>query len=371
MSDPVKENPSSQIIGGVVLFLAATIAMVWANSPWREVYRAWNDLSLGGHTVNQWINDALMAIFFFVVGLEIKGQCVHGELRTFRTAFLPVAAAVGGMVLPALIYIGFTWGTPSARGWGIPVATDIAFALGVMSLLGNRVPTSLRVFLLTLATADDIGGILIIAIFYSSNLSWVALVAAMALVAVMSALAAKRVDSFGPYAFLGLALWLAVFFSGIHPTIAGVLTGLLMPASLVDNLEGRFRPWTTWLVLPLFALSNSGVTVSAEMFHEAISHPAAKGVFFGLLIGKVAGIVLFSRFTVTMGWAAPPREVTWSQIAATGLLAGIGFTVSLFITGLSFNDQSLSSIAILSVLMASIAAAVGGYFYLRWASRRI
>jgi NhaA family Na+:H+ antiporter len=376
------------VITGFCLFLSAAAALFWANSAWSDAYHRINDtvltVHIGAisipHTINAWINDGVMVLFFFLVGLEIKHQLVHGELGERRKALLPIAAALGGMLGPALIYLSLNAAHPeSVRGWGIPVATDIAFALGVLALLGARVPASLRIFLLTLATADDIGGILVIAVFYSSAISYIAMAAACLLALIAWLLGRNGVHHGAPYLIVAIALWAAVFVSGVHPTIAGVVIGLLIPARARDNQKGIaatdslnerlqrvFAPWVNWLVLPIFALSNSGVEISSALFHKAVSHPAASGIFLGLLFGKFVGTFGFSWLAVRFKLADLPTGANWRLVAGTCILTGIGFTVSLFIAQLAFQQGPLIAFAKLAVLSASLIAALGGFLFLRF-----
>lgn len=390
--------------GGIVLAVAAVVALVWANSPWEASYASvWNTtvvLRVGSFGVTEdlrhWVNDGLMAIFFFVVGLEIKRELVAGELRDRRAAVLPAVAALGGMVVPALLYLALNPSGPASRGWGIPMATDIAFATGVLSLLGSRIPSSLKLFLLTLAIVDDIGAIVVIAVFYTGDVSIGWLTAAVALVLVMALLKRAHVRSMPVYVVIGCAVWLATFRSGVHATIAGVALGLLAPARphlseveaepLVDTLEGPgdiaasdvrrvnyliresvpvterledlLHPWTSFAIVPLFALANAGIAVSGD----AISGGAtvAVGVVVGLVAGKVIGISGAVWLAGRLGLGGLPAGASWSQVVGVSAVAGIGFTVSLFVTGLAFAGHVLQGQAKIGVLAASALAAVIG-----------
>jgi NhaA family Na+:H+ antiporter len=405
---------------GIVLLLAAIVALVWANSAWDDAYfdfihtRLVIDLSLVriDESLQHWVNDALMTLFFFLVGLEIKREVVHGELSTVRRAALPAAAALGGMAVPALIYLAFNAGGEGADGWGIPMATDIAFALGVLSLLGPRVPLSVKVFLLALAIADDIGAILVIALFYTETVDVEALALAAAILGLVVVLNRGGVRSIGVYGVAGVALWLATFESGIHATLAGVVLGLLTPASPwydprqfanttrtlieryeqgllerdigaqqamlaqvsdvsrdteapLERLERGLHVWVSFVVVPLFALVNAGVAVSGDTANQALDGPVFQGVVLGLLLGKPVGIVLFTVVAVRLGLGEMPRGARWSHIAGVGLLGGIGFTVSLLITSLAFGEGTLASEAKLAVLGASVVAGLAGYTFLR------
>ncbi|HEX2064699.1 MAG TPA: Na+/H+ antiporter NhaA [Acidimicrobiales bacterium] len=410
----VREFLTTEAAGGVALLVAAAVALVWANSPWREAYQTlWGTeftVRLGRWAITEdlthWVNDALMALFFFVVGLEIKRELVAGELREWRTAALPGVAAAGGMVMPALIYLAVNPGGEAARGWGIPVATDIAFAVGVLSLLGRRVPGSAKLFLLTLAVVDDIGAILIIAIFYSGGITWLPLGVAAALLGMMFALRTARVRSMAPYAVLGAGVWLAVFESGLHATLAGVVLGLLAPArpvtpedaaldwaadlqedptrenlrtmtqlakssvSVTERLERELHPWTSFLVIPIFALANAGVTLDAGSLSDAATSGVGIGVALGLVVGKVAGITGAVWLAVRTGLAALPEGTGWLHMVGVAAVAGIGFTVSIFVTGLAFDSTDAQEAAKIAILAASVVASALGVAVLRAASRK-
>jgi NhaA family Na+:H+ antiporter len=408
--------------GSVLLFGATVAALVWANSPWSASYFAlWKlPLSLGRRPLlsmdlHHWIDDGLMALFFLVVGLEIKREIVKGELSSFRQASLPIMAALGGMILPALLYFALNRSGLGARGWGIPMATDIGFAIGVLALLGKRIPSSLRVFMLALAIVDDVGAILVIAFFYTPTISLPALTAAAGLLALLIVLALRRAP-ISLYVVVGVFFWAAVLSSGVHATIAGVIVGLVAPIkprfrpeelaesaepllrdfqaqilskdkssaeatlnaldqllrgtdSIAERLERTLHPWVCFLVLPLFALASAGVRLSTEQLQPAFSSPIALGVVLGLLVGKVVGVTAFSFLAVKSKIAGMGDGLTWSGITGVAILAGVGFTVALFISGLSFGDESLVATAKVAVLAASLAAGTIGYFYLRFALR--
>jgi NhaA family Na+:H+ antiporter len=420
---PIQRFTATEIAGGVVLALAAAVALVWANSPASESYHQLLEtelgLELGGWELrldlHHWVNDLLMAVFFFVVGLEIKREVVHGELRDPRAAALPVIAALGGLAVPAAIYAVLNAGGPGANGWGIPMATDIAFALGALALLGRRVPASLHVFLLTLAVADDLGAIAVIAIFYSQGVAaaWLAAAAAAALAIV--ALNRAGVRWLVPYVVLAGFLWLATLESGVHATIAGVLLGLLTPAhpfhpprraakvlhgqldtmvaveeaepdvdeyemlevtrlsresvSPLARLETMLHPWTAFLVLPVFALANAGVDVRDASVGELAGNPVTLGVVLGLVMGKPLGILAAAWLATRLRLGLLPAGAGWVHIAGVGLLAGIGFTVALFIAELSFTEAALTDAAKVGILVASAGAAVLGLVALRLAPR--
>jgi NhaA family Na+:H+ antiporter len=409
---------------GIVLLLTAVVALVWANSPWSDAYfDLWHttiSIDMGVLSIEEdlqhWVNNGLMTVFFFLVGLEIKRELAHGELSDPQRAMLPAAAALGGMVAPALIYVAFNAGGVGARGWGIPMATDIAFALGVLSLLNRRVPFSVKVFLLALAITDDIGAILVIAIFYTSQIDVEALAAAMAALTVVLLMRRGSVRNVDLYVIVGIVLWLALFESGIHATLAGVVLGLLTPArsfyepsqfpATADELVMRFReasvrangdeqqgvlgqiedlaqgteaplerlerklhPWVSYAIVPIFALANAGVEISGGVAESALESPVTLGVAIGLLAGKPVGIVAFTWLAVRLGLGRLPSGTTWAHIVAVGLLGGIGFTVSLLITSLAFEDAALVDEAKLGVLGASAIAGAVGFVFLWFATR--
>ena len=421
--DPFQRFFSKATAGGLVLLGCTVVALVWANSPWADAYHhLWETpVTIGSPglgltmSLHHWVNDGLMAVFFFLVGLEIKREVLVGELATRRKATLPVAAALGGMIVPALIYAAVNAGGAGARGWGVPMATDIAFALGILALLGDRVPSGLRVFLAALAIADDLGAVLVIAFFYTGALDWGALGGAAAVFAVLAGL--NRAGARRPltYALLGIVLWLFVLSSGIHATIAGVLLALAVPArtrisegefiaraeaslaafraadepgtSVLTNpghqaalqametatdaaqaplqrIEHSLHGFVAFLVMPIFALANAGVPLAGGT-GEALRSPIAWGVVLGLALGKPLGITLASRLAVRGGAADLPTGVNWRHIHGAGWLGGIGFTMSLFVAGLAFSEPAVLDIAKLGVLGASVLAGLIGYVLLR------
>jgi NhaA family Na+:H+ antiporter len=413
---PVQVFLETEVGGGVLLLAAAVVALLWANSPAAESYaRVWEtplSVTLGPWSISEdlrhWVNDLLMAGFFFVVGLEIKREIVHGDLRGVRTATLPVVAALGGMLVPAALYLAVNAGGPGARGWGVPMATDIAFALGALALLGDRAPHGLRLFLLTLAIVDDIGAITVIALFYTEQLSPAWLVLAAALLAGMSVTQRLGIRTIALYVVAAGLVWLAVYQSGVHATIAGVALGLLTPSrsfhdpeavadvtveqlqplhrrdangrdleteqqrmlqvadlaheavSPLARFETKLHHWSSFLVLPLFALANAGVALSPAALRMALGEPVTLGIGLGLVLGKPLGVVLFSWLVVTSGLGRLPEGVGWRDMLGAGALAGIGFTVALFISGLAFADPTLADAAKIGILCASFAAGLGG-----------
>ena len=363
--DPFREFVRLEAAGGLVLLVATVAALAWANSPWHTTYE---HLAESAHAP---VNDGLMTVFFFVVGLEIKRELVAGELRDRRVATLPAIAALGGMVAPALVYSLFNAGGPGANGWGIPMATDIAFALGVLAVLGNRVPDPLKVFLLSLAVADDIGAIVVIAAFYTSALAlgWLATAAGGLLL--FAVLRRMHVSHPAVYLLLGAAVWFATHESGVHPTIAGVALGLLTPAGpSAERLEEALHPWSSFLVIPVFALTNAGIHLADATMGDVLGSPIGLGILVGLVVGKIVGVSVSSWLVVRLGLASLPSGVRWPQLMGVSALAGIGFTVSLFVTGLAFPDEARQSTAKLAVLTASALAAVLGSTILVLACRR-
>lgn len=414
---PLENFMKVQAASGIVLLVAAVGAMAWANSPWKESYHhLWHTpftLGLGEAVFTRdlhfWINDGLMVIFFFVVGLEIRREMHHGELSEVKRAALPVAAALGGMIVPACIYIAFNSGSETRHGWGVPMATDIAFAVGVLALLGSRVPAALRVLLLALAIIDDIGAILVIALFYSSGVQVMGLVVAAAGVALVILLQRLGVRQSFVYVFPGIILWWGMMMSGVHPTIAGVILGLLTPAepwfgrdgflsearAAIDQfsakamrpkadshdfieplqrmevaqreaippvvrLESGLNPWVAFVIMPMFALSNAGVTVSLDDLAAPGATTVAVGVALGLALGKPIGIVAVSLLAARVGLCALPRGVDARGLLVVGTVGGIGFTMALFIAQLAFVDPVRLGVAKIAVLVGSLLAGIFG-----------
>lgn len=417
---PFQQFVRLEASGGILLLLCAVVALVWANSPWAASYfEAWNTtmtVGLGSFEISKpvllWINDGLMAIFFFVVGLEIKREILTGELSSPKSAALALVAAAGGMIVPALIYAGINWGSDGISGWGIPMATDIAFALGVLALLGNRAPLALKVFLTALAIVDDLGAVLVIALFYTANVKTGFLVIGAVVLATLLLVNRLGVRRTSVYVVLGILLWIAFLKSGVHATIAGVLLALTIPArrtidgqtfletgrALLDRFgeglkAGRVVPsadqmdvlhsiedaaekldtplhrmehalhgWVVFFIMPLFALANAGVSLGGDV---GFVTPVTLGVIAGLFVGKQIGVTLFAWLSVKLGWAALPSGVTWRQIYGASFLCGIGFTMSLFISNLAFGDAGLIDEAKVGILVASFVSGVGGFVLLR------
>lgn len=375
----------TEVAAGGVLLLAAIAALIVSNSSLSPLYEALLATPVGVHAGGAgiekplllWINDGLMAVFFFLVGLEIKREARVGQLASLKVLALPLAAAVGGMAAPALIYALINAGTPGAlTGWAIPAATDIAFALGILATLGSRVPAGLRLFLMALAVIDDLGAIVIIAIFYTAELSTTALGGAGILLIVLAALNLAGVRRLTPYVLVGTALWVFVLKSGVHATLAGVALAFAIPLhdrhgdtehGPLAQAEHTVAPWITWGVLPVFAFANAGVSF-AGVGLSAFTETVTLGIALGLLVGKPLGVVLAARLAVRTGLAELPAGLTWPLITGAGLLAGIGFTMSLFIGGLAFSGPEAAAQVRLGVLGGSVLAAIFGYAYLRRSS---
>lgn len=368
--DPLRAFLETEAAGGAILLFAAATALTWANSPWAASYSdLWSgELGLGTYrlSLRDWIGDGLMTVFFFVVGLEIKRELVSGELQEGRKAVLPVIAAIGGMAGPAAIYLSLNAGTPTGRGWGVPVATDIAFAVGVLAILGKRVPDGLKVFLLALAIADDIGGILVIAAFYSDDLSASWLGVAAAAFAFIPLL--RRIGVRNPllYLPLGIVAWAAMFQSGVHPTIAGVALGLLTPArvvngrSVLEDLQGRLHPLSSYAIVPLFALASAGISLDAQAMRSAVASNVFWGIVAGLFVGKTLGISVATAVAVRLRLGRLPDGVHAVHVIGVAAIAGTGFTVALFMARLAFVEPGALDIAKAGILFGSILSAVVG-----------
>ncbi|WP_300012284.1 Na+/H+ antiporter NhaA [Pseudonocardia sp.] len=366
----------TETVGGIVLLVATAIALLWANSPWSEAYLGMRDTVVGPAalhldlTLAQWATDGLLAIFFFVVGLELKRELVVGELSTVRQALLPVAAALGGMVVPAVLALIVGGGAPGMdQAWAIPVATDIAFALGVLALAGSALPVTARVFLLGLAVADDLGAIAVIAFVFSSGLNLLAIGAGLLGAALYWFLQRRRVRAWWIYVPLGVAVWVAIHEAGIHATIAGVLLGLLTRVKPDPDeeyapalrLEHRIQPFSAGFCVPVFALFAAGVPVGADALREVFSTPVPLAVMAGLLVGKIVGIMGFAWLAILITPACRPRGLSWRDMAAVSMLGGVGFTVSLLIAELSLGDlPDVLDAAKAAVLIASAAASLIG-----------
>jgi Na+:H+ antiporter, NhaA family len=371
--------------GGLVLVVAALLALLASNSPLASLYDGFLDTPVGVRVgplaldkpLLLWVNDGLMAVFFFLVGLEIKRELLQGELSTFGQAILPVVAAFGGMVVPAVIYVAINAEDPAAlRGWAIPAATDIAFAVGVLALLGPRIPSALKIFLLALAIIDDLGAIVIIALFYTENLSFASLALAALGLAILAALNMRGVRRLAPYALTGLLIWVCVLKSGVHATLAGVVVALAIPLkslgegepSPLEQLEESLHPWVAFAVLPLFAFANAGVSLEGVSLARLLE-PIPLGIATGLFAGKTIGIFGATWIAVMGGIAGKPEGATWLQVLGVAMLGGIGFTMSLFIGMLAFPDPAQAASLRLGVLAGSLTSALAGYALLAASSR--
>ena len=422
---PINAFLHQEASGGILLIIFTLIALVWANTPFADSYHhLWHthiSLSFGNlltldYPLHYWINDGLMVIFFFTIGLEIKRELLVGELSSLQKASLPIAGALGGMIFPAVLYTVINSGGSGADGWGIPMATDIAFVVGIMALLGPKIPLTLKIFVLALAIADEIGAVLVIAVFYTEEISVMALIIAAIIVFTLVLLNKLGTKSLIPYSILGILLWLAFLKSGVHATIAGVLLAFTIPASsrydinkfsrkvkelinkfvetgddwknVLNNAEREYdvmaiesscrniltplqrfenglHPWVAFLIIPLFALSNAGVSLSGLSFLEALLSKVSLGIIIGLFIGKQVGIFGFSFLAVKLKLASLPEGINWKNLYGAGILTGIGFTMSLFIAGLAFKNPALLDLSKIGVLTGSIISGVLGFLFLR------
>lgn len=424
--EPIHQFIHNSTTGGIVLFSSALLAIVISNSPWSEAFHHfWEiEFSIGfgkdviSKSLHHWINDGLMAVFFFVIGLELKREIVAGELRNPKNALLPLTAAIGGMIIPALIYLFFNPSGETSNGWGVPMATDIAFALGVLYLLGDKVPLSLKIFLTALAIVDDLGAVLVIAFFYTSDINFISLATGAAFMGVLIISNLIGVRNTVYYGIIGIGgLWLAFLMSGVHATIAAVLAAMTIPAKVrvkeheyilrIKNLTQRFEkeipsdlptitenqlhlleevrmctkkattplqrlernmhPLVAFIIMPVFALSNAGVTFSDNFLDNLVS-PVFSGVFFGLLIGKVAGVFGLTSLMIRLKLFSMPANTNMYHLLGAGFLAAIGFTMSLFISELAFEDPAYSEFAKMGILFASVIASLLGYFTIRFAN---
>lgn len=365
--------------GGVVLMIAAAAALILANSPLAGVYAAVLNaeiaLTVSGAGIEKpallWINDGLMAVFFFLIGLEVKREVLTGQLSSWKQSSLPLFAALGGMILPALVFAAINWNSPeNLAGWAIPAATDIAFALGILALLGSRVPVALKALLLAIAVIDDIGAIVIIALFYTPGVELAMLAAAAAVLVTLALIGRAKVGSSLPYVLLGIALWFFVLKSGVHATLAGVALAMTVPLTsrsgkdVLERMEHALHPWVAFLVVPIFALANAGVSF-AGIELSAFAAPLPLGIALGLFLGKQVGIVGFAWLAVKTGIASLPDGIAWRQVYGLSLIAGIGFTMSLFIGNLAFTTPEQLAAVKLGVLSGSLISALGGIFLLR------
>ncbi len=427
---PLQAFIRAEAFSGILLMFITLIALAWANSPWAASYiQTWNSvltIKVGPFGLSKelilWINDGLMAIFFFIVGLEIKREMLTGELSSFRSAAFPVMGAIGGMVVPALIFVLFNQNLDSFDGWGIPMATDIAFAIGILSLLGSRIPLSLKLFLVAYAIVDDIGAVLVIAIFYTADLNLLSFWIALLVFGVLLILSAMRVRSIWIYSFLGIIMWVAFLKSGVHATVAGILLAITIPTrpklsendfitstdsilgelhslhtmhvvtenkaeedfqaavhtiesnceeviSPLHRLEHAMHPWVAFAIMPIFALANAGILINSDLT-DGFSNPLTWGIIGGLVIGKPVGILIFTALASITRLARKPAAYSWLQLIGVSFLGGIGFTMAIFIANLAFANSELLPQAKLAILCASLIAGIFGYILLRIGSKK-
>lgn len=365
--NPIRDLADSGRLSGILLLVATAVAMIWANSSQGTQFLDFWEQKIGiaplDKTISHWVNDGLMAVFFFFVGLEIKREILVGELSDWRQAVLPVVAALGGAVVPATIYLAFNVDTIAADGWAIPTATDIAFSLGMLSLLGKRVPFALKVLLTAIAVIDDLIAVLAIALFYTHEISADMLVYAAVTLAVLFALNYFKVLRFVFYLIPGLLLWFFVLKSGVHATIAGVLLAMTIPLEQVDDLEHAMYKYVNYLIMPIFALANTGIVLAGDV-SALLTLPLSLGIVAGLFLGKPLGIVLFSWGVVKAGGAELPGGLKWRHIFGLGFTAGIGFTMSIFIASLSFPDAAQQASAKLAIMVGTVLSGVVGLLWL-------
>ena len=367
--NPIKELAESGKLSGILLLTATAVSLCLSNSSYSEAYISLWEQQIGFSflvtSINHWINDGLMVFFFLLVGLEIKREILKGELSSIRHSLLPIIAAIGGMVFPALIYFSFNAQTGDLKGWAIPIATDIAFSLGILSLLGNRVPFGLKVFLTALAIIDDLGAIFIIATFFSTELHFDKLLFAFLILSVLVGFNRMRVSKLPLFILLGIPLWYCILQSGVHATLAGVLLAFTIPLSKIEALEHHLHRPVNYLILPLFALANTAIAVPFEYLRLIAFSSVSLGIVSGLFFGKPIGIFLFSLITIKAKLTQLPKSVNWAHLIGVGFTAGIGFTMSIFIANLSFDNGATLNISKLSVLFGSLFSAIMGLIILR------
>jgi NhaA family Na+:H+ antiporter len=363
----------SEKSGGLLLLFVTIVSMLLANSSFQTEYIAFWGTEIGNHSITHWINDGLMAIFFLLIGLELEREMYQGELSSIKNASLPIFGAFGGMIVPAGIFLLLNFGTITQNGAGIPMATDIAFAIGILSLLGNRVPTSLKVFLTALAVIDDLGAIMVIAIFYTDTIAYMNLFIAFAIMGGLFILNRRKVHSLIPYLIGGAAMWYFMLNSGVHATITGVLLAFVIPFGDGGKKTSSYRLQhflhypVAFFILPLFAIANTCIAINSD-WHEGLNHPNTIGIMLGLVVGKPLGIWLFSFLAVSLGIGTLPRDLKWSTILGAGMLGGIGFTMSIFITLLAFkNDgEEVITYSKIAILVASFIAGTIGFLWLKF-----
>ncbi|WP_017495907.1 Na+/H+ antiporter NhaA [Flavobacterium sp. WG21] len=357
--------------GGLLLLFVTIISLYLANSSYQTEYIAFWEKYLNGHSITHWINDGLMAIFFLLIGLELEREIYHGELSNIKNASLPIMAALGGMLVPAGIFLILNFGTATQNGAGIPMATDIAFAIGILSLLGKKVPSSLKVFLTALAVIDDLGAIIVIAIFYTTSIAFVNLAIALGIWVFLFVLNRLKVHNLIPYLIGGVVMWYFMLNSGVHATITGVILAFVIPFGNGDEnsvsykLQHFLHKPVAFFILPLFAVANTCIAIQSD-WHEGLNHPNTFGIVLGLVVGKPLGILLFSAIGVSLGLCSLPKNLKWAHILGAGMLGGIGFTMSIFITILAFKDPEIIVFSKIAILIASVLSGLFGLVYLKY-----
>ncbi|WPO79945.1 Na+/H+ antiporter NhaA [Flavobacterium sp. KACC 22761] len=361
--------------GGLLLLFVTIFSLYLANSAYSEGYVSFWEKDLGGHSITHWINDGLMTIFFLLIGLELEREIYHGELSNIKNASLPIMAALGGMLVPAAIFLALNFGTATQNGAGIPMATDIAFAIGILSLLGNKVPTSLKVFLTALAVIDDLGAIIVIAVFYTTSIAFVNLAIALGIWGFLFVLNRMKINNIIPYLIGGIFMWYFMLNSGVHATITGVILAFVIPfgdgseQSSSYKLQHFLHKPVAFIILPLFAIANTCIAINQD-WHEGLNHPNTFGIILGLVVGKPLGIILFSSIGVTAGLCALPKNLKWAHILGAGMLGGIGFTMSIFITILAFKDPETIIFSKIAILIASMLSGIFGFVYLKYTLKK-
>ena len=372
-----KDFFESEKAGGLLLLLVTLLSLALANSPVQTSYIEFWETEIGHHSITHWINDGLMTIFFLLIGLELEREMYGGELSDIRNATLPIFGALGGMLIPAGLFLAFNWGTITQNGAGIPMATDIAFAIGILSLLGNRVPTSLKIFLTALAVIDDLGAILVIALFYTETISFLYLGMAFGVMGILFILNRKNVHSLIPYLIGGAVMWYCMLNSGVHATITGVLLAFVIPYGNGEKKTSSYRLQhflhrpVAFFILPLFAIANTGIAIDSN-WHEGLTHANSIGIIIGLIVGKPIGITLFALVCVKLGIGSLPKDLKWKHILGAGMLGGIGFTMSIFITLLAFKNDGEAVIIYskIAILVASFVSGTLGFLWLKMSLKK-
>ena len=366
-----KEFYESEKAGGLILLFVTIISLALANSPIHSSYTAFWQFDMGGHSITHWINDALMAVFFLLIGLELEREIYKGELSNIKNASFPIIGAMGGFIIPACIFLLFNFGTATQSGAGIPMATDIAFAIGILSLLGNRVPTSLKIFLTALAVIDDLIAIIVIAIFYTKTIIWTNLLLALSVFVVLLILNRLKVKNLIPYLLGGAAMWFFMYNSGVHATITGVLLAFAIPFGNGDEkstsyvLQHFLHKPVAFIILPLFAIANTSITIGTD-WQNGLGEANSIGILTGLILGKPLGIVAFAFTGALLGLCKLPKGLQWKNIIGVGFLGGIGFTMSIFITILAYDDVALINSSKIAIIIASIVAGLLGFIFLKF-----